>query len=94
MLLTYNSRGSSVLEADWGNGLGSPKPYLGRDPPAGEVIIMLRCKNGDLEVMVSVEKMVLDRLKQGVDLGTRAEVLFVLHVVVAEKKRRDAKAKL
>ena len=44
--------------------------------------------------MVSVEKIVLDRLKQDVDLGTRAGALFVLHVVVAEKKRRDAKAKL
>lgn len=98
VLVTDHSRGSSVLEADWGHGLRVPvayrEPYLGRDPPAGEVTIMPRCKNGDLEVMISAEKIVLDRLKQDVDLVARSEIVFNLHDVVAEKKRRDAKAKL
>jgi len=98
VLVTDHSRGSSVLEADWGCGLGSPvgyrEPYLGREPPEGEVTIMPRYRNGDLEVMVSAERVVLDRLRQDVDLGMRSEVAFVLHNVVAEKKRRDAKAKM
>jgi hypothetical protein len=98
VLVTDHSRGSSVLEADWGHGLRVPvayrEPYLGRDPPAGEVTIMPRCKNGDLEVMISAEKIVLDRLKQDVDFVARSEIVFNLHDVVAEKKRRDAKAKL
>jgi hypothetical protein len=37
---------------------------------------------------------VLDRLKQDVDLVARSEIVFNLHDVVPEKKRRDAKAKL
>ncbi|GAB7327924.1 hypothetical protein MBLNU13_g11700t1 [Cladosporium sp. NU13] len=98
VLVTDHSRGSSVLMADWGYGLGSPiayrEPYLGRNPPVGEVTIMPRCINGDLEVMISAEKVVLDRLKQDVDLSMRSDLVFVLHDVVAEKKRRDAKAKL
>ena len=98
VLVTDHSRGSSVLEADWGYGLGCPvayrEPYLGRDPPSGEVTLLPRCRNGDLEVMISAEKVVLDRLKQDVDLGMRSELVFVLHDVVAEKKRRDARARM
>jgi hypothetical protein len=98
VLVTDHSRGSSVLDADWGYGLSSPiayrEPYLGRDPPAGEVTIMPRCKNGDLDVMISAEKVVIDRLKQDDDLSGRSEVVFVLHDVVAEKRRKDAKARL
>ena len=98
VLTTDHSRGSSVISAEWGHGLGSSvayrEPYLGRDPPAGEVTIMPRCKNGDLEVMISAEKIVIDRLKQDVDLGKRSKVVFVLHDVVAEKKRKDGKARL
>jgi hypothetical protein len=98
VLVTDHSRGSSVLEADWGHGLGSTvgyrEPYLGREPPAGEVTIMPRCKNGDLEVMISAEKVVLDRLKHDDDVGMRSELVFVLHDAVAEKKRRDAKARI
>ena len=97
VLVTDHSRGSSVLEADWG-GLSSPvayrEPQLGRDPPAGKVTIMPRCKNGDLEVMISAEKVVLDRLKQDADLSMRSDLIFLLHDVVAEKKKRDAKARL
>jgi hypothetical protein len=47
------------MEADWGYGLNSPvayrEPYLGCDPPAGEVTIMPRCK---------YDQLVLDRLRQ------------------------------
>jgi hypothetical protein len=98
VLVTDHSRGLSVIGADWGLGLGSTvayrEPYLGRDPPAGEVTIMPRCKNGDLEVMISAEKVVIDRLKQDVDFASRSEVIFVLRDVVAEKKRSDGKARL
>lgn len=44
--------------------------------------------------MISAEKVVLDRLKEDVDLGMRSELVFVLHDLVAEKKRRDARARL
>jgi hypothetical protein len=98
VLVTDHSRGASVIGADWGHGLDSTvayrEPYLGRDPPAGEVTIMPRCKNGDLEVMISAEKVVIDRLAQDVDLNRRSEVVFVLHDIVAEKKRKDVKARL
>lgn len=78
VLVTDHSRGSSVLEADWGCGLDSPvayrEPYLRRNPPAGEVTTMPKCKNGDLEVMISAEKVVIDRLKQDVDLIMRSDL--------------------
>jgi hypothetical protein len=44
--------------------------------------------------MISAENVVLDRLKQDIDSVMRSELVFVLHDVVAEKKRRDAKARL
>ena len=36
----------------------------------------------------------LDRLKQDADLSMRSGLIFLLHDVVAEKKRRYAKARL
>ncbi|KAM0715375.1 hypothetical protein Q7P37_008873 [Cladosporium fusiforme] len=98
LLVTDHSRAASVVTADWGPQLGAcaayREPYLGRDPPSGEVTILPRCPNGDLEVMISAERIVLDRLEADVDLSARAEKLFVLHDVVAEKTRRAIKARL
>lgn len=98
LLTTDHSRASSVVSADWGPGLGCTvayrEPYLGRDPPAGEITIMPRCLNGDLEVMISAEKIVFDRLVRDADLNRRSRVVFVLHDVVAGKKRKDGRARL
>ena len=98
VLMTDRSRGSSVTEADWGDSLGSPvayrEPYLGSDPLAGKITIMPRCKNGDLEVMTSAEKIVLDRLKRDDDMGRRSGIVLALHEVVAEKRKGNAKARL
>jgi len=98
VLMTDRLRGSSVTEADRGYGLGSPvayrEPYPDSGPPAGEVTTMPRCKNGDLEVMTSAEQVVLDRLKQDDDMGGRSDIVFVLHDVVAEKRKKNAKARL
>lgn len=98
LLTTDHTRGASVLSADWGHGLGSTvafrEPYLGREPPSGEVTILPRCTNGDLEVMISAEQIVLDRLALDADLARRSQAVFVLHDVVAEKRRKDGRSRL
>lgn len=98
LLCTDHSRAPSVRTNSWGPALGCSvayrEPYLGRDPPAGEITVLPRCTNGDLEVMVSAERIVMERLVEDEDLGRWAERVFVLHDVVGEKKRRDGRARL
>jgi hypothetical protein len=97
VLTTDHSRGASVVTADWGPGLGPTvayrEPYLGRDPPAGEVTILARLPNGDLDVMISAEKVVVERLQKSGGLGV-GEVVYVIHDVVRAKAERDGRAKL
>jgi hypothetical protein len=98
LLCTDHSRIPSVRTNSWGPTLGSPiayrEPYLGREPPAGEVTVLPRCENGDLEVMISAEKVVMGRLLEDGDLGRWGERQFVMHDVVEEKRRRDTRARL
>jgi hypothetical protein len=98
LLCTDHSRVPSVRTNSWGPALGSPvayrEPYLGREPPAGEITVLPRCENGDLEVMVSAERVVMGRLVEDGDMGRWGVRQFVMHDVVEEKRRRDGRARL
>jgi hypothetical protein len=98
LLCTDHSRVPSVRTNSWGPALGSPiayrEPYLGREPPAGEITVLPRCENGDLEVMVSAERVVMGRLVEDGDLRRWGVRQFVMHDVVEEKRRRDGRARL
>ena len=97
MLVTDHSRVAGTYTADWGVGLGVPvayrEPYLGRTPPSGEMTVLPRCENGDLEVMLSGERITMERLRADPDMKRRAKMLFLQHDVVAacEKKRNRAR---
>ena len=98
LLCTDHSRAPSVRTNSWGPRLGCSvayrEPYIGRDPPAGEITVLPRCANGDLEVMISAERVVMDRLLGDGDLLERGERVFVMGDFVAAKRGRDARAKL
>lgn len=99
LFCTDHSRAPSVRTNPWGPKLGSPiayrEPYLGRSVPAGEILVLPRCANGDLEVMVSAEKVVMGRLVGDGDLGGWGERVFVMgDSVRGEKRRRDGWARL
>jgi len=98
LLCTDHSRAPSVRTSSWGPTLGCSvayrEPYIGRDPPAGEITVLPRCADGGLEVMVSAERVVVERLGGDGDLGGWGERVFVLGDVVEEKRGRDARARL
>lgn len=99
LLCTDHSRAPSVRINSWGLRLGTPiayrEPYLGREPPAGEITVLPRCANGDLEVMISAERVVMGRLVGDGDLGVWGERVFVMgDPVGGEKRRKDGWAGL
>ena len=98
LLCTDHSRVPSVRVNSWGPGLGCSvayrEPYLGREPPAGEITVLPRCANGDLEVMISAERIVMGRLVDDGDLRVWGEMQFLMHDAVGEKRRRDGRARL
>ena len=85
MLVTEHSMFGLGLRADWGGELGCSvalrEPYISRDTPRGEVIILPRQPNGDLEIIISAEEIVLERLMVDVDMSTVCENVCVRHNV-------------
>jgi hypothetical protein len=86
MLVTDHSMFALCLQADWGGELGRSvvlrEPYIGRETSRGEVIILPKQPNGDLEVVISAEEIVLERLMADVALGTVGENVCVRRNVV------------
>ena len=86
MLVTEHSMFGLGLRADWGGELGCSvalrEPYISRETPRGEVIILPRQPNGDLEVIISAEEIVLERLMVDVDMSTVCENVCVRHNVL------------
>lgn len=98
LLVTDHSRIPEVVSSDWGPGLGVPvavrEPYLGRSIPTGEITILSRRPNGDLEVMVCGERIVLERLERDAEFARRARLLFLQHDVPAECRKRRMRQRL
>lgn len=86
MLVTEHSTFGLGLRADWGGELGCSlalrEPYISRETPQGEVIILPRQPNGDLEFIISAEEIVLERLMVDVDMSTVCENVCVRHNVL------------
>lgn len=99
LLVTDHTRVASVTTADWGPGLGActayREPYIGRTPPAGELTMLPRRSNGDIEVMISGEKITLLRLAKDEEMKKASKCLFITHDVPEEiLKRRMRRVKL
>ncbi|KAM0339020.1 hypothetical protein ACHAPU_011124, partial [Fusarium lateritium] len=66
-LVTDHTRASSAVLECWGPGLGRceafREPYLGRDPPYGEITLLPRWHDGSIDVMFAGEAIVMERLK-------------------------------
>ena len=86
MLVTEHSLFGLGLRADWGGELGCSvafrEPYIGRETPRGEVIILPRQPNGDLDVIISAEEIVLERLMVDVEMSTVCKNVCVRHNVL------------
>lgn len=96
LLVTDHTRVASVTTADWGPGLGAAvayrEPYLGRTPPAGEVTMLPRRSNGDIEVMISGEAITMFRLAKDAQMKEVSGCLFMMHDVPEEIQRRRKRA--
>ncbi|KFY33729.1 hypothetical protein V494_07388 [Pseudogymnoascus sp. VKM F-4513 (FW-928)] len=86
LLVTEHSMGTLGLRADWGGELGCSvalrEPYIGRETPQGEVIILPRQPNGDLDIIISAEEIVLERLMADVEMSTVCKNVCVRHNVL------------
>jgi hypothetical protein len=86
MLVTEHSMFGLGLRADWGGELGRSvafrEPYISRETPQGEVIILPTQSNGDLDVIVSAEEIVLERLMADVEMSTVCKNVCVRHNVL------------
>lgn len=86
MLVTEHSLFGLGMRADWGGELGHSvafrEPYIGRETPQGEVIILPRQPNGDLDIIISAEEIVLERLMADVEMSTVCKNVCVRHNVL------------
>ncbi|KAI7553752.1 hypothetical protein KC331_g1013 [Hortaea werneckii] len=99
LLITDHSRAASIMTTSWGPGLGKPaafrEPYLGRLIPAGEMTILPRWENGNIEVMIAGETVTLERLSSDAMMNKASKRQFIKHDVLEAAKDTDVvKAKL
>ena len=99
LLITDHSRAASIMSTSWGPGLGKPaafrEPYLGRLIPAGEMTILPRWENGDIEVMIAGETVTLERLSSDAMMNKASKRQYIKHDVLQAAKDADVvKAKL
>ncbi|KAF2772199.1 hypothetical protein EJ03DRAFT_325027 [Teratosphaeria nubilosa] len=95
MFITDHTRAAPLLSADWGPGLGRSlgfrEPYLGRGCPAGEATLLPFHENGDVEVMIAGESIVLSRLRANKEMQQWSTCKFVRYDVVDEARRAHAR---
>ncbi|KIL87175.1 hypothetical protein FAVG1_09729 [Fusarium avenaceum] len=65
-LVTDHTRANTAVFESWGPELGTceafREPYLGRDPPHGEITLLPRRQDGSVDVMFAGEAVVMERL--------------------------------
>ncbi|KAK5128549.1 hypothetical protein LTR85_003220 [Meristemomyces frigidus] len=93
LLVTDHTRLSPILDADWGPGLGKTvafrEPYFGRTCPGGEMTLLARGQNGDIEVMVAGESITLERLSADADMSRMSTRVFTMHHVLEAARKSD-----
>ncbi|KAI1055928.1 hypothetical protein LB506_009084 [Fusarium annulatum] len=81
-LVTDHTRASAAMLSSWGPELGSceafREPYLGRIPPHGEITLLPRWNNGNVEVMFAGEAVVMERLRGDRLMSQMATCQFVM----------------
>ncbi|QGI85869.1 unnamed protein product [Fusarium fujikuroi] len=81
-LVTDHTRASAAMLSSWGPELGSceafREPYLGRIPPHGEITLLPRWNNGNVEVMFAGEAVVMERLRDDQLMSQMATCQFVM----------------
>ncbi|KAI7268676.1 hypothetical protein KC345_g7631 [Hortaea werneckii] len=86
LLITDHSRAASIMSTSWGPGLGKPaafrEPYLGRSIPAGEMTILPRWENGDIDVTIAGETVIMERLSSDAMMKKASERQFIKHDVI------------
>lgn len=86
MLVTDHAMVALGLRADWGGELGCSvvlrEPYIARETPRGELIILPRQPNEDIEVMLSAEQIVLERLLADDVMSAVCEIVCLRHNVL------------
>ena len=71
------------------------EPYLGRLIPAGEMTMLPRWENGDIEVMIAGETVTMERLSLDAMMNKASKRQFIKHNVLQAAKNTDVvKAKL
>ncbi|QIX01446.1 hypothetical protein AMS68_006963 [Peltaster fructicola] len=84
-LVTDHTRNSAFVTCAWGPGLGQAvdirEPYFKRDMPQGEITIMPRKPNGDIDVMLCAERVTMQRLFNDPLIKQFAQPLFMAHNV-------------
>lgn len=93
LLVTDHTRLSPTLDADWGPGLGKTvafrEPYMGRTCPSGEMTLLARWQNGDIEVMIAGEGITLERLSADADMNRMSTRIFIMHDVLEATRKAD-----
>jgi hypothetical protein len=81
-LVTDHTRASAAMLSSWGPELGTceafREPYLGRVPPHGEMTLLPRWNNGNVEVMFAGEAVVMERLRSDRLMSQMASCQFVM----------------
>ncbi|KAG9497327.1 hypothetical protein J7337_012122 [Fusarium musae] len=81
-LVTDHTRASAAMLSSWGPELGSceafREPYLGRIPPHGEITLLPRWNNGNVDVMFAGEAIVMERLRRDRLMSQMATCQFVM----------------
>ncbi|KAF4452363.1 hypothetical protein F53441_4772 [Fusarium austroafricanum] len=96
-LVTDHTRASSAVLESWGPGLGRceafREPYLGRDPPYGEITLLPRWHDGSVDVMFSGEAVVMERLHRDRFMNQMASCQFIMGKAIHKtgKARRISK---
>jgi hypothetical protein len=99
LLFTDHMRAGLLVGTNWGPGLGKTvafrEPYLNRVLPAGEVTMFPRWPNGDIEVMITAETVVLERLAADKEMARESVCQFLRHDVVERvRKMKGRETKL
>lgn len=94
LLITDHTRNEDADHCNWGPHLGVTmdmrEPYINREVPAGEITIMPRKKNGDFHIMITGERITLQRLARDEYMQHFTTIMFIQHNV-AEAAMKQAK---
>lgn len=90
-LVTDHTCATAPVLEDWGPELGRCEvmrgPCLGREIPRGEITLLPRWSNGQVDVMFAGEAVVMARLKNNGHMNAMASCQFVMNDSIASIKK-------